>query len=76
MSDYNSNVVQSNKCYKLNKNLLWLSIVHNKLSNKYSLDITVKFSYAKDGVSKEGYCSAHLNLIAAIAFVDQLAVAY
>ena len=75
MANYNS-VVQSIKCYEFGKNSLWLSIVHNKQWNKYSLDITRKFSYTKDGETKEGSCSTYLNLIAAIALVDQIPVAY
>ena len=75
MSNYNS-VVQSIKCYEFNKNSLWLSIVHNKLWNRYSLDITRKFSYTKDGETKEGSCSTYLNLIAAKGLVDQLPLAY
>ena len=74
MSNYNS-VVQSIKCYEFNKNSLWLSIVHNKMWNRYSLDITRKFSYTKDGQTKEGSCSTYLNLIAAKALVDQLPLA-
>ena len=75
MSNYNS-VVQSIKCYEFNKNSLWLSIVHSKLWNKYSLYITRKFSYTKDGKTKEGSCSTYLNLIGAKALVDQLPLAY
>ena len=75
MSNFNS-VVQSIKCYEFNINLLWISIVHNKLSNRYLLDITRKFSYIKHGKTKEGFCSTYLNLIAAKAIVDQLALAY
>ena len=75
MANYNS-VVQSIKCYEFGKNSLWLSIVHNKQWNKYSLDITRKFSYTKDGETKEGSCSTYLNLIAANALVDQLPLAY
>ena len=52
MANYNS-VVQSIKCYEFNKNLLWQSIVHNKLWNRYLLDITRKFRYTKDGETKE-----------------------
>ena len=75
MSNYNF-VVQSIKCYEFNKNSLWLSIVHNKLWNKYSLDITRKFSYTKDGENNKKSCNIYLNLIAAKALVDQLSLAY
>ena len=75
MSYYNS-VVQSIKFYEFNKTSLWLSIVHNTLWNRYSLDITRKFSFTKDGETKEGSCSTYLNLIAAKALVDQLPLAY
>ena len=75
MSNYNF-IVQSIKCYKFNNNLLWLSILHSKLLNKYSLDITRKFSYTKNGETKEGSCSTYFNLIAAKAVVDQLPLSY
>ena len=75
MANYNS-VVQSIKCYEFKINSLWLSIVHNKLWNRYSLDITRKFRYTKDNETKEGSCSTYLNLIAAKALVDQLPLAY
>ena len=75
MSNYNS-IVQSIKFYEFNKNLLWLSVVHIKLWNRYSLDIMRKFSYTKDGETKEGFCNTYLNLIAAKALVDQLPLSY
>ena len=75
MADNNS-VVQSVKFYKFGKYLLWLSIVHNKQCNRNSLDITRKFSYTKDGETKEGSCSTYLNLTAVKALVDQLPLAY
>ena len=53
MADNNS-IVQSVKFYEFNKNSLWLSIVHIKLWNRFSLDITRQFSYIKDGETKEG----------------------
>ena len=75
MADNNS-VVQSVKFYKFGKNSLWLSIVHNKQWKRYSLDITRKFTYTKDGDTKEGASSTYLNLTAAKALVDQLSLAY
>ena len=74
MANHNS-VVQSIKCYEFGKNSLCLSIVHNKQWNKYWLNITHKFSYTKDGETKDGSCSTYLNLMAAKAFVDQLPLA-
>ena len=73
---YNYLIVHYIKCYKFAKNLLWLSVVHNKQFNKYSLDITRKFSYTKDGKTKEGSFTIYLNLIAVKALVDQLQLAY
>ena len=74
---YSNFVVQSIKCYEFGKNSLLLNIVHNKQWNKYLLDITPrKFSYTNNGKTKEGSCSIYLNLITAIAFVDQLPLAY
>ena len=70
MADNNS-VVQSVKFYEFGKNSLWLSIVHNKQWNRYSLDITRKFTYTKDGETKEGASSTYLNLTAAEALVEQ-----
>ena len=75
MANYNF-VVQNIKCYEINKNSLWLSIVYNKLWNTYSLEITRKFRYTNDIKIKEGFCSTYLNLIAAKAFVNQLRLAY
>ena len=75
MANYNC-VMQSIKCYVLGKKSLWLSIVHNKQWNKYSLGITRKFSYTKEGESKKGFCSTYLNLIAVQAFAGQLSLAY
>ena len=75
MSNYNS-VVQSIMCYEFNKNSFWLSVVHDKLWNRYSLDISRKFTYTKDGETKEGFCSTYLNLNVAKALVDQLQFAY
>ena len=75
MADNNS-VVQSVKFYEFGKTSLWLSIVHNKQWNRYSLDITCKFTYTKDGKTKEGACSTYLNLTAAKALVDQHPLAY
>ena len=75
MSNYNF-VVQSIKCYEFNKYSLWLSVVHNKLWNRYLLDITRKFSYTKDGETKNRSCNTDLNLIAAKAVVNKLPLAY
>ena len=71
-----NSVGQSVKLYKFVKNLLWLSIVHNKQWNAYSLDITRKFSYIKDGETKEGSTTIYLNFTAAKGLVDQLLLAY
>ena len=75
MADNNS-FVQSVMLYEFGKNSLWLSIVHNKQWNKFSLDITRKFIYTKYGKTKEGSCSTYLNLTAAKALVDQFPLAY
>ena len=63
-------------CYEFSNNSLWLSIAHYKLWTRYSLDITGKFGYTKDGETKKGFCSIYLNLIAAKVLVDQLPLAY
>ena len=75
MGDNNS-VVQSVKFYEFGKTILWLSIIHNKQWNKFSLDITRQFSYIKDGETKDGSSSTYFNLTAAKALVDQLPLAY
>ena len=69
---YNNSVVQSVKFFEFGKNLLWLSIIHNKQWNRYSLNITRQFNYIKDSENKKGYCSVYLNLTAAKALVDHL----
>ena len=68
----NNSLVQSVKFYKFGKNSLLLSIVHNKQWNKFSLDVTRKCSYIKEGETKEGSSSTYLNLTAANALIDQL----
>ena len=75
MADNNS-VVQSVQFYKFGKKSLWLRMVHNKHWNRYSVDITRKFTYTKDGETKQGSSSTYLNLTAAKALVDQLPLAY
>ena len=75
MADNNS-VVQSVKFYEFYKYSLWRSIVHNKQWSRFSLNITRKFSYTKDGETKEGSYTIYLNLTAIKALVDQLALAY
>ena len=75
MADINF-IVHSVKFYEFGKNSLWLSIVHNKQWNRYSLDITRKFTYTKDGETKEGSCSTYLNLSATKGLVEQLPLAY
>ena len=51
----NNFLVQNVKFYKFWKNTLLLSIVRNKQWDRFSLDITRKFSYIKDGESNEAY---------------------
>ena len=53
MADNNS-IVQIVKFYEFGKNSLWLSMVYNKQWNRFSLYITRKFTYTKDGETKEG----------------------
>ena len=72
----NNSIVQSVRLYEFGKNSLWLSIVHNKQWNRYLLDIKRKFTYTKDGKTKEGSCSTYLNLSATKALVEQLPLAY
>ena len=72
----NHSIVQSVKFYEFGKNALWLTIVHNKQWNRYSLEITRKFTYTKDGETKEGSCSTYLNLSATKALVEQLPLSY
>ena len=55
---------------------MWLSIVHNKQWNRYSLNITRKFTYTKDGETTECSSTIYLNLTTAKALVDQLPLAY
>ena len=74
--DDNNSIVQTVKFYKFDKNSLWLSIVHNKQWIRFSLDITRKFTYTKDGETKERFCSTYLNLCATRALVKQLTLAY
>ena len=66
----NNSIVQSVKFDKFDKILLWLNIVQNKQWNRFLLDIMHKFSYIKDGETKEGSFSTSLNLTAAKSLVD------
>ena len=75
MADNNS-IVQSVQFYEFGKHFLLLSIVHNKQWNRYSLDITRKFTYTRDGETKEDSSSTYLNLTATKALVEQLPLAY
>ena len=45
-----------------------------QIVKQVTLDLTRKFSYTKDGETKEGSCSTYLNLIASKALVDQRVV--
>ena len=49
--------VQSLQIYKFGKNSYWLNITFNKQCYKYSLVITLKFTYIKDGETKNGFCT-------------------
>ena len=68
--------VQIVKLYEFGKNSYWLNIVYNKQYNRYSLDITRKLNYTKNGEIKEEFCTTFLNLTAAKSLVDQLPLAY
>ena len=51
-------------------------MVDNDQCNKFSLDITQKFSYIKDGKTKKNCSSTYLNLTNANPLVNQLPLAY
>ena len=68
----NITTVQTVKFYEFGKNSLWLGINFNKQWNSYSLDMIRKFTYTKNGETKEGYSTTYLKLTAAKALVDQL----
>ena len=72
----NISIVQNVKFYEFGKNSLWLSKVHNKKWNRYSLDITRKFTYTKNGETIEGSCSTYLDLTATKAMIEQLPLSY
>ena len=72
----NFSVVQSVKFYEFGTNSLWLYMVNNTQWNRYSLDITRKLSYTKDGETNEGSCSTYLNLTSANSLIKQLSLAY
>ena len=73
---YNISTVQGVKFYKFNKNSLWLGINFNKQWNRYSLKITLTFTYTKNCKTKEGFCTTYLNLTATKALVDHFPGAY
>ena len=68
--------VQSVKFYNFGSNSYWIGVVFNKQWETYYLDNTRKYTYTKDGQSKEGSTSTYLNLTAAAALVDQLPGVY
>ena len=68
--------VQSVKFDEIGSNSYWIGIVFNKQWEKYYLDIRRKYTYTKDGQSKEGSTSTYFNLTAAAALVDQLSGVY
>ena len=72
----NKLVVQNVKLYKFGQKSLWLIIEHNNQWSRFSLNITRKVNYIKDGETKVGSCSNYLNLTVAQAIVDRLPLAY
>ena len=68
--------VQNVKFYKFGKNSYWLGVDYNKQWERYYLNITRKFTYTKDGQTKEGFAGTYLNLTAAADLVKQLSGAY
>ena len=68
----NNSVVKSVKLYDIGKNSLWLSIVHDKRYNRYSLEITRKLTNNKNNKAKEGSSTSYLSLTFAKTLVDQL----
>ena len=68
--------MQSVKFYEFGSNSYWIVVVFNKQWEKYYLNITRKYTYIKNGQSKEGSTSNNLHLTAAAALVDQLPGVY
>ena len=50
---YSYFVLQNVMFYDFSKHSLWQSIIHNNQSNKFSFDITRKFSYTNKGEINE-----------------------
>ena len=72
----NFSTVQSVKFYEFGSNSYWIGVVFNKQWEQYYLDITRKYTYTKDGQSKQGLTSTYLNLTAAATLINQLPGAY
>ena len=75
MADNNS-ALQSVKFYKFGKTSLYISIVHNKQWNRFSLNITRKFSHTNKGEMKTSPSTIYLNLTATKPLVEQSSLAY
>ena len=69
-------IIQNTKFYEYKNSSMWLAVVFNKQWKKYSLHLTRKYSYIKDGETKLGTNTIYLPLIAAAGLIGQLFPAY
>ena len=69
-------IIQNTKFYEYKNTSMWLAVVFNKQWKKYSLHLTRKYSYIKDGETKQGTDTIFLSLTVAAGLIWQLFPAY
>ena len=69
-------IIQNTKFYEHKNTSMWLAVVFNKQWKKYSLHLTRKYSYIKNGDTKLGTNKIFLPLTAAARLIGQLFSAY
>ena len=69
-------IIQNTMFYEYKISSMWLAVVFNKQWKKYSIHLTRKYSYIKDGETKLGFNTIFLPLTAAAGLIGQLFPAY
>ena len=69
-------IIQNTIFYEYKNSSMWLAIVFNKHWKKYSIHLTTKYSYIKDGEAKLGTNTIFLPFTAAGGLIGQLFPAY
>ena len=69
-------IIQITKFYKYKNSFLWLAVVFNKQWKKYSIPLIRKYSFFKDGETKQNTTTIFLSLTVAAGLIGQLVPAY